>query len=104
MARATTQAGSTKPGSTRPAGPALDIDALLADPSKRIIVCCGSGGVGKTTTAAALGLRAAESDDLALAYGERDSAQRGLVAIAHMQPVNFQHAPSPGRDSCAAMA
>ena len=26
----------------------------------RIIVCCGSGGVGKTTTAAALGLRAAE--------------------------------------------
>ena len=25
-----------------------------------IIVCCGSGGVGKTTTAAALGLRAAE--------------------------------------------
>ncbi|MCA0293180.1 MAG: ArsA family ATPase [Actinobacteria bacterium] len=61
MARATTQAGSTKPGSTRPAGPALDIDALLADPGKRIIVCCGSGGVGKTTTAAALGLRAAES-------------------------------------------
>src|SRR5690606_34674890 len=26
----------------------------------RIVVCCGSGGVGKTTTAAALGLRAAE--------------------------------------------
>ncbi len=24
------------------------------------MVCCGSGGVGKTTTAAALGLRAAE--------------------------------------------
>jgi anion-transporting ArsA/GET3 family ATPase len=40
--------------------PALDIDALLRDPATRIIVCCGSGGVGKTTTAAALGLRAAE--------------------------------------------
>jgi len=38
----------------------LDVDALLADPSTRIVVCCGAGGVGKTTTAAALGLRAAE--------------------------------------------
>ena len=37
----------------------LDIDALLADPAKRIIVCCGAGGVGKTTTAAALGVRVA---------------------------------------------
>ncbi|GHC73924.1 ArsA family ATPase [Streptomyces violaceochromogenes] len=38
----------------------LDVDPLLEDPKTRIIVCCGSGGVGKTTTAAALGLRAAE--------------------------------------------
>ena len=38
----------------------LDVDALLDDPGTRIVVCCGSGGVGKTTTAAALGLRAAE--------------------------------------------
>ena len=38
----------------------LDVDGLLADPATRIIVCCGAGGVGKTTTAAALGLRAAE--------------------------------------------
>ncbi|WP_254879009.1 ArsA family ATPase [Streptomyces sp. NA04227] len=38
----------------------LDMDALLDDPDTRIVVCCGSGGVGKTTTAAALGLRAAE--------------------------------------------
>ncbi len=38
----------------------LDVDALLADPAIRIVVCCGSGGVGKTTTAAALGVRAAE--------------------------------------------
>ncbi|MFJ4827593.1 ArsA family ATPase [Streptomyces bacillaris] len=40
--------------------PGLDTDALLDDPGIRIIVCCGSGGVGKTTTAAALGVRAAE--------------------------------------------
>ncbi|WP_031080953.1 ArsA family ATPase [Streptomyces sp. NRRL WC-3549] len=38
----------------------LDTDALLDDPRIRIVVCCGSGGVGKTTTAAALGVRAAE--------------------------------------------
>ncbi|MET9594801.1 ArsA-related P-loop ATPase [Streptomyces sp. NPDC006516] len=40
--------------------PGLDTDALLDDPEIRIVVCCGSGGVGKTTTAAALGVRAAE--------------------------------------------
>jgi len=40
--------------------PLLDIDGLLDDPGRRIIVCCGSGGVGKTTTAASLALRAAE--------------------------------------------
>ncbi|MET9860587.1 ArsA family ATPase [Streptomyces smyrnaeus] len=39
---------------------ALEIDPLLDDPATRIVVCCGSGGVGKTTTAAALGVRAAE--------------------------------------------
>src|SRR5436190_16296146 len=38
----------------------LEVDRLLDDPKTRIVVCCGSGGVGKTTTAAALGLRAAE--------------------------------------------
>jgi anion-transporting ArsA/GET3 family ATPase len=38
----------------------LDVDALLDDPHTGIIVCCGSGGVGKTTTSAALALRAAE--------------------------------------------
>jgi anion-transporting ArsA/GET3 family ATPase len=36
----------------------LDIDAMLD--RETVVVCCGSGGVGKTTTAAALALRAAE--------------------------------------------
>jgi anion-transporting ArsA/GET3 family ATPase len=44
-----------------PKAPPLDIDDLIGDPGTRIIVCCGSGGVGKTTTAAAIGLRAAEA-------------------------------------------
>jgi len=50
------------PALTDPPVPApwLDVDALLANPGTRIVVCCGSGGVGKTTTAAALALRAAE--------------------------------------------
>ncbi len=38
----------------------LDVDALAGNRDTRIIVCCGSGGVGKTTSAAAIGLRAAE--------------------------------------------
>lgn len=39
----------------------VDVEGLLADPQTRVIVCCGAGGVGKTTTAAALALRAAET-------------------------------------------
>ncbi|KZS62795.1 ArsA family ATPase [Mycobacterium ostraviense] len=38
----------------------LDMASILADTSNRVIVCCGAGGVGKTTTAAAIALRAAE--------------------------------------------
>ena len=41
--------------------PDLDLSALVADPATRVIVTCGSGGVGKTTTAAALALLAAEA-------------------------------------------
>ena len=40
--------------------PVLDMGTILADTSNRVIVCCGAGGVGKTTTAAATALRAAE--------------------------------------------
>jgi anion-transporting ArsA/GET3 family ATPase len=38
----------------------LDMASILADTSNRVVVCCGAGGVGKTTTAAAMALRAAE--------------------------------------------
>jgi anion-transporting ArsA/GET3 family ATPase len=46
--------------STRTPAPRLDVDALIDDPATRVVVCCGSGGVGKTTTAAALAVRATE--------------------------------------------
>ncbi len=46
--------------SPRTAPARLDIDALIDDPDHEVVVCCGSGGVGKTTTSAALALRAAE--------------------------------------------
>ena len=58
MTRTTTTTGSR---TRTPKAPALNIDDLIDDSNTRIVVCCGSGGVGKTTTAAAIGLRAAEA-------------------------------------------
>jgi anion-transporting ArsA/GET3 family ATPase len=43
---------------SRKTAPVLDVDQTLR--TSRILVCTGSGGVGKTTTAAALALRGAE--------------------------------------------
>ena len=69
MTKSTTKTAKTKDRGRARVGPlaaarthaaVLDVDALLDDPGTGIIVCCGSGGVGKTTTAAALALRAAE--------------------------------------------
>ena len=57
MAADRTDAAGTRGGRPRH----LDLDGLLADRATKVLVCCGSGGVGKTTTAAALALRAAEA-------------------------------------------
>ncbi|GAC67634.1 ArsA family ATPase [Gordonia soli] len=38
----------------------LKMGAVLTDPGTRVVICCGAGGVGKTTTAAAMALYAAE--------------------------------------------
>ncbi len=66
-------------------GPSLDTDRLLADHCVRTIVCCGSGGVGKTTTAAALGVRAAEQGRrvvvLTIDPARRLAQSLGLVAL-----------------------
>lgn len=39
----------------------LQVAPLLTDPATRVVVTCGSGGVGKTTTAAAMALYAADA-------------------------------------------
>ncbi|WP_036518259.1 ArsA family ATPase [Nocardioides sp. J54] len=60
MARSTQHRPTRVGPATHERAGTLDVDALLDDPTTGIIVCCGSGGVGKTTTSAALALRAAE--------------------------------------------
>ncbi len=57
-AQTTAQTTAQTPGRGQDAGWALD--ALLDDPATTTLVCAGSGGVGKTTTAAAIAVRAAE--------------------------------------------
>ncbi len=65
--------------------PALDIDKVLSNKATRIVVCCGSGGVGKTTTAAAIGLRAAEQGRtvvvLTIDPARRLAQSMGLAAL-----------------------
>ncbi|WP_324275793.1 ArsA family ATPase [Blastococcus brunescens] len=52
---------ATRPSRPGPVAGPMDLGALITDPGTRIIVCCGAGGVGKTTTSAALALAAAEA-------------------------------------------
>ncbi|MGY1651567.1 ArsA family ATPase [Geodermatophilus sp. SYSU D01119] len=54
-------ARAARPAGTPRQAPAMDLAALVDDPETRIVVCCGSGGVGKTTTSAALALAAAHA-------------------------------------------
>ncbi|MDQ1617999.1 MAG: hypothetical protein QOE19_568 [Actinomycetota bacterium] len=68
-----------------PAAPRLDLDKAIGDPNTRIVVCCGSGGVGKTTTAAALAVRAAEAGRtvvvLTIDPARRLAQSMGLTAL-----------------------
>ncbi len=80
----------------------LDLDRLIADPSVGVVVCCGSGGVGKTTTAAALGLRAAEAGRrvvvLTIDPARRLAQSLGLVELDNTpRPVAGIDASAGGR-------
>ena len=78
----------------------LEIDPLLDDPKTRIVVCCGSGGVGKTTTAAALG----RAGRRARPQGGRAHHRPGAPARpVHGHRLARQHpAPGEGRRRAAA--
>jgi len=84
----------------------LVVDQLIDDRRTRIIVCCGSGGVGKTTIAAAIGLRAAErgrhvvvltvdpARRLAQSMGlsSLDNTPRLVTGVRHAEPAGSMHA------------
>jgi anion-transporting ArsA/GET3 family ATPase len=55
-----TTASESQPHAALPV-PFLDVDKIIGDRETKIIICCGSGGVGKTTTSAAIAVRAAEA-------------------------------------------
>src|SRR5215468_5599649 len=83
--------------------PPLDVDRLIDDRRTRVIVCCGSGGVGKTTTAAAIGLRAAERGRhvvvLTVDPARRLAQSMGLTSLDNTpRPVPFTE---PGEDDQA---
>ncbi len=88
---------------SRGAPPRLDVAALLADPATSVIVCCGAGGVGKTTTAAALALRAADLGRrtvvLTIDPARRLAQSLGVAELTNTpQPVDL----GPGVDGQAA--
>ena len=65
----------------------LDLDLRSLIENKRIILCCGTGGVGKTTTAAALGLAAANAGRSVLVMtidpAKRLAQAMGLDVLGH---------------------
>jgi anion-transporting ArsA/GET3 family ATPase len=70
--------------------PAFDLDALITNPATRVLVCCGSGGVGKTTIAAALALRAADYGRCAVVL-TIDPARRLAQALGLRELGNHPH-------------
>jgi anion-transporting ArsA/GET3 family ATPase len=90
----------TPPGEADvPPLPPLAVDPLLDDPATRIVVCCGSGGVGKTTTAAALALRAAERGRRVVVL-TIDPARR-LAQSMGLTELDNTPRPVPGIDGAA---
>jgi anion-transporting ArsA/GET3 family ATPase len=91
---------------TASAPPVLDLPALVRDPATRILVTCGSGGVGKTTTAAAIALLGAEAGRrtvvLTIDPARRLAQSMGLVELDNT-PREVEDAGSPAGGRLFAM-
>ncbi|MGH3837805.1 MAG: ArsA family ATPase, partial [Pseudonocardiaceae bacterium] len=85
--------------STQPP-PRLNIDALLDHRATRVVVCCGAGGVGKTTTAAALALRAAERGRSVVVL-TIDPARRLAQSLGLRELTNNPHLVAPTGEMAA---
>ena len=84
-------AGAEVPGAEVAGG----LDGSVAPPVSRVVVCVGPGGVGKTTTAAALALRAARSG-LRACVVTIDPARRLADALGIADVGNEpHHVPAP---------
>ena len=70
------------------------MDELLA--AKEIVICCGSGGVGKTTTAAALGAMASAELGGKVLVITVDPAKRLANALGLEQFGNVETQVDPG--------
>lgn len=75
----------------------LDIDAVVNDSGIKIVICCGSGGVGKTTTSAALAVRAAEAGRKTVVL-TIDPARR-LAQSLGIEDLDNTPRPVPGIDT-----
>ncbi|MCC6336024.1 MAG: ArsA family ATPase [Myxococcales bacterium] len=73
---------------------AADLPSLVRE--KKVIVCCGAGGVGKTTTSAALGLAAARQGRRVLVL-TIDPARRLAQAMGLSEHMREPHAVSKAR-------
>ncbi|MFT4087478.1 MAG: ArsA family ATPase [Gordonia sp. (in: high G+C Gram-positive bacteria)] len=81
----------------------LKMGAVLADPETRVVICCGAGGVGKTTTAAAMALHAAEAGRT-VAVLTIDPARRLAQSLGMSELTNEpQPVPIDGKGSLDAM-
>jgi anion-transporting ArsA/GET3 family ATPase len=105
MGRGGARGGGGRGGTSGESGAApsgevrLALDPLTDDPSTRIVVCCGAGGVGKTTTAAALGVRAAERGRKVVVL-TIDPARR-LAQSMGLRELDNTPRPVPGIDTSA---
>ncbi len=96
---------------------ALDLKAVLTDPHIHVVVTCGSGGVGKTTTAAAMALYAADAGRKvavltidparrlaqSLGLGELDNVPREVTVENDAIPWGQKHQNEPAGELWAMM-